>query len=61
VLIFTVTGVILYRDYAPPSLGNPVEHGVSFTRSLGAGLSGGLGAMIGLGLLWLVEKIRGKS
>ena len=58
VVAFTMLGVIIYRHYAPASLGNSAEHGVSLTRALGAGISGGVGAMIALGLVRLVEKIR---
>jgi hypothetical protein len=60
-IAFAMLGVVIYRHYAPASLGNSPEHdGISLTRSLGAGISGGVGAMIALGLVRLVEKIRGK-
>ena len=61
VVAFTIAALILYRDYAPASLGNSAASGFSLTRSLGAGISGGIGAMLGLGLVRLFEKIRGKS
>jgi hypothetical protein len=61
ILGFMITGGILYREHAPASWGNSAEHGVSLTHALGAGIAGGIGAIIGIGLVMLIKKIRSKS
>lgn len=54
-----IAGIGVYEIAAPSIFGDPAEHGFSLIRVLGAGVTGGVCAMIGYAAGKLFEKIRG--